>query len=78
MAARKSPEPGVYRTFDLDGQPAFYTVDWHGVRSEDRIVAEDETMEEVIADLSDALWLVRPRGRGAGGARGRQPVLRLL
>lgn len=78
MAAHATPPAGVYRTFDLDDRPAFYTIDWHGVRSEDRIVGEDETIEEVIADLSDALWVVKPRGRGAGAGRERQPVLRLL
>lgn len=77
MAAQKSPEPGVYRALGLiEGCPAFYVIDYHGARSEDWIVGEDETEADVIERLSAALWLVRPRG--AGAAKAPRPVLRLL
>lgn len=76
MAAHKNPKPGVYRCFyPIDGRPAFYVIDYHGARSEDRRVEEDELETEVIADLSAALWAVRPR---EAGARAPRPVLRLL
>lgn len=81
MVARKTPEPGVYRFIGLlDGRPAFYTIDYHGQRSVERIVGEDESEAEVIADLSDALWALRPRESrpGGGAVRAPRPVLRLL
>lgn len=72
------PGPCVCRfPFPIDGRPAFYVVDWHGDRSELRIVEADETEDEVIESLSDALWLVRPRG-ASSEAQARQPRLRLL
>lgn len=80
MLARTVPEPGVYRFFALiDGRPAYYTIDWHGVESEPRRVDEYETEQEVIDDLADALWLLKPRGpNGKGAASGQRPFLRLL
>lgn len=76
MAATESPKAVVCRaTYVIDGRPAYYVIDWHGVRSEDWVVGEDETEQEVIDRLSSALWMVRPRG---AGARPQRPLLRLL
>jgi hypothetical protein len=76
MVAQHTRKPGVYRrAFLIDGRPAFYVIDWHGVESEETIVEEGETEREVIDRLSAALWLVRPRGSAAQVPR---PVLRLL
>lgn len=54
MAARKPPEPGVYRfPFLIDDRPAFYLVDWKGFEHELRVVGEDETEREVIEELRE-------------------------
>ena len=80
MAASAATKPSVCRyPFTVEGRPAFYVIDWHGVRSELRIVEEDETEDEVIQHLSDALWAVRPRGASEVEAPDqRRPRLRLL
>jgi hypothetical protein len=80
MVAHPPPDPGVYRYFALiDGCPAFYVVDYHGVQSELRVVDGDETEAEIIEHLSAALWAVRPRGDSASApAQGQRPILRLL
>lgn len=81
--AQEKPEVGVYRCAHLiNGSPAYVVVDWHGVESEERLVAEWETEEDVIEELSNALWLTRPK-RGKRGepssARGQRPsFLRLM
>lgn len=78
----RNPEAGVFRfAFLIDGRPAFYTIGYHGERSEPRRVDEDETEAEVIDDLADALWLLRPASssmREKGVASGQKPFLRLL
>lgn len=52
MVAHKRPKPGVYLSpFLFDGRPAYYLVDWHGVRSDIRVVGETESEEEVVAEL---------------------------
>lgn len=77
MAASRTPEAVVCKFFGLiNGRPAFYVVDWHGVESELHVVGEDETEDEVIERLSDALWVTRPRGKGAASVQ--RPHLRLL
>lgn len=79
MAANKLPEPGVYPSAHLiDGRPAYFVIDYHGVQSEDYIVGEHETEQQVIAYLADALWAVRPRGVGRDRGRGERPGLRLV
>lgn len=79
MVAKQIPEPGVYRFFALiDGRVAFYTIDWHGVESELRVVSDDETEDQVIADMSDTLTSIRPRRGGGGRQSGRGPLLRLI
>lgn len=79
MVAR-SPTPGVVCRFPfpIEGRQAFYVIDWHGHRSELRIVEDDETEAEVIEHLSAALWVTRPRGASAGGAPLPLPRLRLV
>lgn len=79
MAAKRTPEPGVYPFFVLiDGRPAFYVVGWDGKRSEVRVVGEHETEQQVVDELADELWVTRPRHlRGAEEASHR-PILRLL
>jgi hypothetical protein len=77
MAAVQKPVAVVCKFFGLiEGRPAYFCVDWHGVESELTIVAEDETEPEVIERLSDALWVTRPRGKGVGQLQ--RPLLRLL
>ena len=77
MAAQKKPVAVVCKFFGLiDGRPAYFVVDWHGVESELHVVGEDETEEEVIERLSDALWVTRPRGGGVGLVQ--RPLLRLM
>lgn len=84
MAAKQHPpEATVYRFFGLiEGRPAFYTVDWHGVESPLRIVAEDERESDVIAELSDWLEATYPYSSSASqrdrSAPSPQPRLRLL
>lgn len=68
--------PGVYR-YDvalIDGRPAFYTVDWHGVESDLRVVGEDETVDGVIQDLAEELGAAMPTPAGASGRPGRPPL----
>ena len=77
MAAAKKPVAVVCKFLGLiDGRPAYYVVDWHGVESDVTVVGEDETEREVIERLSDALWVTRPRGNGVGQVQ--RPLLRLL
>lgn len=79
MVAPSPDKPCVCRyPFQIDGRSAFYVVDWHGVRSELRVVEEDETEDEVIDYLSGALWSLRPRGTSVSGAPVQRPRLRLL
>lgn len=76
-AMARKHEAVVCKFFGLvDGRPAFYVVDWHGVASEVHVVGEDETEEEVIERLSDALWVTRPRGSDVVPVQ--RPLLRLL
>lgn len=77
MPARQIPVAVVCKfPFPVDGRPAFYVVDYHGVESELTLVDEGETEQEVIDRLSDALWVTRPRG--ASGRPVPRPLLRLL
>lgn len=77
MVAQEKPSAVVCKFIGLiDGRPAYYVVDWHGVESDVTVVAEDETEQEVIDRLSDALWVTRPRGKGVGPVP--RPLLRLL
>jgi hypothetical protein len=80
MAAKKHPEPGVYPcSYLVDGRPAYFVIGWGGARSEDHVVGEFETEEQVIRYLADALWAVRPRGAGGRGrGRDERPGLRLV
>lgn len=80
MAAKHMPEAGVYRCFYLiDGRPAYYIVDYHGVEHEDRIVGEGERERDVIDELSEVLWFMNPQRRGGKfSAASRRPPLRLL
>ena len=77
MAAQQKPAAVVCKFFGLiDGRPAYYVIDWHGVESDVTPVGEDETEQEVIDRLSDALWVTRPRGVSGGPVQ--RPLLRLL
>jgi hypothetical protein len=81
MPKRATREPGVYPcSYLIDGRPAYFVITWDGTQSEDHVVSEDETEEQVIRYLADALWAVRPRGLGGGRGRGRdeRPGLRLV
>lgn len=76
MAAAQKPVAVVCKfPFPVNGQVGFYVVDYHGVESELTLVEEGETEQEVIDRLSDALWVMRPRGNGVSAQR---PHLRLL
>lgn len=77
MAAPKSPEPGVYRFFGLiEGRAAFFYIDWRGIEHPLRIVQDDETEDEVIAELDAAMGSKPSRSRSL--QRDRRPPLYLL
>lgn len=77
MAAAEKPVAVVCKfPFLIDGRPGYFVCDWHGAESDVTVVGEDETEQEVIDRLSDALWVTRPRGKGAGQVQ--RPLLRLL
>lgn len=82
MAANRIPESGVYRfPFLIDGRPAFYTVDWHGVESDVRVVGDDERESDVIRELDAFLEATHPSRRRGGSSRqgaSSRPLLRLL
>jgi hypothetical protein len=75
MAAHDS-EPGVYRFFGLiEGRSAFFYIDWRGIEHPLRIVQDDETEDEVIAEL-DAAMGSRPI-RSRSSRRDRPPLFLL-
>lgn len=77
MAAFDSTAPGVYRFFGLiEGRAAFFYIDWRGVEHPLRIVADDETEDEVIAELDAAMGPKPSRSRSS--LRDRRPPLFLL
>ncbi len=79
MAARQVPEPGVYRFFALiDGRPAYFIVDWHGVESEMRILGNGEHEADVVRELEEELGEPPSPSPSADRHRVRRPVLRLL
>lgn len=79
MVAHSLFEPGVYRChYLIDGRAAFYTVEWNGSESVERVVGEDESEEEVIQQMAYELGLRYPTTgssyAGASGRSGRPPL----
>ena len=66
MAVRPQQDPGVYRYwFLIDGRQAFFYVDWQGSEHPLRVVGDDETEAEVIAELESAMGSEPSRSRSS-------------